>query len=283
VLLRALAELSTEGPAVGNPGEVLRSFLGDTARPGTLAHDVRALRELASAVRDQLSGDTWSVLARLDRTLAPFGRTGGPAAIPGALPVVLETLLAFAGLAAESMVRDQGWHLLDAGRRVERALQVARLLDACFIARTPIAVEDLVVESVLVAAESIITHRRRYGAGAGIESVLSLLLFDRDNPRGVAYQLDQLSTDLRRVGGRARPSDAVSDQLEPVLAILEQASASELALVVRGERTALDGVLKSLIDELHRVAEAIAATHFPPGGQLQHFPGLDPVGSLEPL
>jgi hypothetical protein len=37
-----------------------------------------------------------------------------------------------------------------------------------------------------------------------------------------------------------------------------------------------------LIDELHELAEAIAAAHFPSGRELQHFPGIDPVGTLEP-
>jgi uncharacterized alpha-E superfamily protein len=272
------APARTVGPEVG---AYLLAVLGDESRPGTVAHDARQLRELATAVRDQLSGDTWAVLARLERTLRPFAEPLDPGDIPGALTVILETLLAFAGLAAESMVRDVGWHLLDAGRRIERALQVARLLHASLVARTPAAVEDLVAESVLIAAESIITHRRRYGAGAGIETVLSLLLFDRDNPRGVAYQLDQLAADLRRVAGADPIAAAVDERLCNLNAVLREATAGGLAEPLGPERLALDDMLTTVINELHQLAEAIAVTHFPLAGNLQHFPGLDPVGSLE--
>jgi uncharacterized circularly permuted ATP-grasp superfamily protein/uncharacterized alpha-E superfamily protein len=282
--LADMAELGTDAaarPTGPEVGAYLLAVLGEEARPGTVAHDARQLRELATAVRDQLSGDTWAVLARLERTLRPFAGPLDPGEIPGALTVVLETLLAFAGLAAESMVRDPGWHLLDAGRRIERALQVARLLHAGLVVRTPAAVEDLVAESVLIAAESIITHRRRYGAGAGIETVLSLLLFDRDNPRGVAYQLDRLATDLRRIAGSDEIAAVLDEHLGQLNAVLRDATATTLAQPLGSERLALDDLLTTVINELHQLAEAIAATHFPTAGDLQHFPGLDPVGSLE--
>ncbi len=299
VLLSALTNLSAGSvPAAGDDiGALLVGYLNDETRPGTIAHDARQLRELAAAVRDQLSGNTWAVLARLERTLTPFDSSRFGAtwfgsepsrptraqadAIPGALTVVLETLLAFAGLAAESMVRDQGWHLLDAGRRVERALLVSRLLQASLVSRQPAAVEDLVVESVLIAAESIITHRRRYGAGAGLEALLSLLLLDRDNPRAVAYQVEQLRVDLDRVGARDGAGDALSEAVLRVGALLQRVDATQLAAVVDGERAELNALLIELIDELHALAQSIEANLFPRGGQLQSFPGLDPVGSLE--
>ena len=53
-----------------------------------------------------------------------------------------------------------------------------------------------VVESRARRAESIITYRRRYAAGADVATVLELLLLDRDNPRSVAHQLDRLADSL---------------------------------------------------------------------------------------
>jgi uncharacterized circularly permuted ATP-grasp superfamily protein/uncharacterized alpha-E superfamily protein len=285
VLMGALGDLSIEPIEAIEPntGATLRAYLADDQRPGTVAHDARQLRQLATAVRDQLSGDTWAVLARLERALVPLrAPQPDPVGIPGVVTVVLEALLAFAGLAAESMVRDVGWHLLDAGRRVERALQVSRLLRGCLVAEAPIAVEDLVVESTLVAAESIITHRRRYGARAGVDTVLSLLLFDRDNPRAVAYQVDQLGIDLRRIAGGGPVEDELAERLLRVGALLQQSDATQLAAVHDGTRAVLDDLLTRLIETLHEVAEAIASTHFPAGRQLQSYPGLAPVGSFEP-
>ena len=52
------------------------------------------------------------------------------------------------------------------------------------------------LESVLTAAESIITYRFRYRSQAQLETLLDLLLLDPGNPRSLAYQLDRLTDDL---------------------------------------------------------------------------------------
>jgi len=132
---------------------------------------------------------------------------------------VLEGLLALAGLGAESMVRDVGWYFMDAGRRLERALQVAALLrhvlapdgggpDAAAGAGEdllPTAVEALVLESVLIAGESIITYRRRHQGRPRPGGVVDLLLADRHNPRSVAYQLERFADDLAHLPAESDP------------------------------------------------------------------------------
>ncbi len=101
------------------------------------------------------------------------------------------------GLATESMVRDPGWQFMDAGRRIERGIQLA----PCSTPPSPPSAtppaDSLLLESVLTAAESIITYRRRYRSQAQIETVLDLVLLDAANPRSLAFQLDRLA---RRCG-----------------------------------------------------------------------------------
>jgi uncharacterized alpha-E superfamily protein len=274
VLLEVLSGLSDD--PLGEGGDIaarLRSLVADERRPGTVAHDVRQLRELASAVRDQLSGDTWSVLARLERAIAPLAPPSTTGDIAPAITVIIEALLAFAGLGAESMVRDSGWHLLDAGRRTERALQALRLIQVALRDQVAPGVEQLVNESVLIAAESVITHRRRYGATAGVDTVLGLLLVDRDNPRAVTYQLAQLSVDLQRVGGRA--VDELVGRVRELEAVLHDNDPIALARPQNRRRVDLVQLTTELIDGLHQLAEAIAVTHFPQGGELQSFPSQD--------
>jgi uncharacterized circularly permuted ATP-grasp superfamily protein/uncharacterized alpha-E superfamily protein len=221
-LLRALTSVTTTWPGfvgdgagarLGDPAPELASLIGDDSRVGGLAHDLRRIRELATAVRDQLSPDTWTVLSGLDRSvrqLAPMRSIDsltGPGA-PVDLAGLLQAMLAFSGLVSESMVRDEGWFLLDAGRRLERALQVITLLQHSLSESRPPAVHELVVESVLVAAESIITHRRRYPAQAGIHTVVELLVLDPGNPRSVAFQLDRIRDDLGQTRASGEAMDA---------------------------------------------------------------------------
>ena len=113
-----------------------------------------------------------------------------------ALQRVMQGLLALHGLTGESMVRDVGWRFMDGGRRIERAVQLLSLLRATVTEARGTATDSLVLESVLLSAESIITYRRRYRSQAQLQTLLDLLLLDAGNPRSLAYQLERLTEDL---------------------------------------------------------------------------------------
>ncbi|MCW2494352.1 circularly permuted type 2 ATP-grasp protein [Jatrophihabitans sp.] len=276
VLMRGVIEVTAPWPLLavsdGDPYTVLRAIIGDAHRSGTLAHDIRRVRELANASRDQLSTDTWAVFRDLDRVLAPFAPAGTTRDVAASMSALRAALMAFAGLAAESMVRDSGWHFMDTGRRIERALQIARLLQSCLGAEYAPSVATLVEESTLIAAESIITHRRRYPAQSGVDTVLELLLVDRDNPRSMAFQLDRLAVDLRRISSGTAGEDPLSEQLLRISAHLLAVDCSALAESdSTGRRTALDGLLGQLIAELHQLAGAVEQAHFAHLGTLRPF------------
>jgi len=185
--------------------DFLRRGVLDASLPGSVAANVAALVSHAQHVRDLMSVDTWSVLARLEAALVD-----GPGADDELQPLledVLASLLAYAGIMAQSMVRDSSWAFLDAGGRLERAIRTTALLRHTMLPEQPGEVADIVAESVLRACESIITHRRRAAAGQGpVEatgSALTLLVQDQSNPRSVAHQLAALASDLRLVGDEA--------------------------------------------------------------------------------
>jgi uncharacterized alpha-E superfamily protein len=227
-----------------------------------------------------LSNDTWLVLGSLDRVLLELGWSPSPELhLQRTLSRVLEGLLAFSGLAVESMVRDAGWYVMDAGRRIERALQLVALLRATLTERRPAAVDDLVMESVLISAESVITHRRRNPGRPRPSGLLALLLFDRDNPRGVLHQLDRLGDDLARLP--AAPSGSVdpATQLRAVLAWVREADLADLVRVddpVAGGapvRPRLTAFLDRLAGELAGLADSMARTHFARVVPPQPMPG----------
>jgi uncharacterized circularly permuted ATP-grasp superfamily protein/uncharacterized alpha-E superfamily protein len=275
-LLVALTHVTTTYPGfVGDgagerlaaPGSELRALEIDEHRPGTLAHSLRRMLDAAHAVRDQLSGDTWIVIGSLDRSIPRRGgvaverRRGGQ----NSLSNVMTGLLALTGLGAESMVRDPGWHFMDAGRRIERAIQLAALLRATVTTERDTATDSLLLESVLTAAESIITYRRRYRSHAQIETVLDLLMLDDDNPRSLAYQLDRLAEDLADLPGgatRGRLGDAQRLVLEATTTLRLADTAALATTGADGTRHDLDAFLAGTIELMCKAADAVDGTHF---------------------
>jgi uncharacterized alpha-E superfamily protein len=276
VLLTAITRVSSTYPGfVGEggsgrlaaPGEELFNLVVDEKRPGTLAHAVRQLLGAARAVRDQLSTDTWMVVGTLDREIRELRESDPhrPLVVQHTLGRIMQSLLALSGLAAESMVRDPGWRFMDAGRRIERCQQLAALLRATVTVERSTATDSLLLESVLIAAESIITYRRRYRSHAQLETLLDLLVVDVDNPRSLASQLDQLGVDLRLMASLDR-GPRLS---EPERLLLEASTALRLAHTALlagpredGTRPELDGFLTRILELLYRTADAIDRDRF---------------------
>jgi uncharacterized circularly permuted ATP-grasp superfamily protein/uncharacterized alpha-E superfamily protein len=249
------------------PGRELLSLVVDHSRRGTLAHCVHSLLDSAHAVRDQLSGDTWLVIGTLDKELLELGdRVNDPqAAVQGALQQVMQSLLALGGLGAESMVRDLGWRFMDAGRRIERAQQLLLLLRSTVTDVRGTATDSLLLESVLTAAESIITYRRRYRSHGQLETLLDMLLLDEGNPRSLAFALAQLTENLD-----ALPTEPTGRRLRADQRLLLEASTrvrladtAELAVEDdQGHRPGLDAFLAELHEKLRDTADAVDAGHF---------------------
>ncbi len=281
-------------------GELVRLVV-EGGRPGTVAFAVRRTVEAAQRVREQLSLDTWVVLGSVERVVAELAERAA-AAPPGDEPPlqptlarVLEGLLGFAGLGAESMVRDTGWHFMDLGRRLERALQVVNVLRGTLARAWSAPVDALVLESVLVTGESVITFRRRHavgpvgsggsgGAPAGVgggsaahaAGVLDLLLLDRTNPRALAYQLDRAEADLRHLPDPER-SAGLDRALRALAARLREADAMALATAgPDGVRGGLDELLDALGRELAGLASAVEAAHFVRAAPLRPLPPATP-------
>lgn len=276
LLLETLTNVTTTFPGftepgrLAEPGEELFDLIVDEDRAGTLAHGVRHLLDAAYAVRDQLSNDTWLVIGNLDREILELGVLPSDArssAAQGTLSRSMQSLLAFAGLQSESMVRDAGWHFLDAGRRLERAMYVASLIRATLIMSNDAATDSLLMESVLTTAESIITYRRRYRSQAQVQTVLDLLLLDPGNPRSLGYQLERLQQDIAQLPrSRSAKAERLSAEERIVLeasTMLRLADTATLASTdSNGARLELARFLTQLEGLLRDTANAIDSEHF---------------------
>jgi uncharacterized alpha-E superfamily protein len=262
VMLQAVTHVSTTYPGfLTSRVEMMpefRSILLDRQRSGTVAQSLGALSMAAQGVRDQLSEDVWMVLADMERALAALAANPRDQGLQltDASERVLSGLLALAGIATENMVRDPGWYLLDAGRGLERALQILALLRVTICREHATDADRTVLEAVLVAAESIVTFRRRYRGRTGVDALFELLVIDSFNPRSVAYQLQRIRIDLRALPNTsptARPLRLLDSLAERV----RTSDPVALAESTEGRRPELDDLLLGLQRQLRSLSEAI--------------------------
>jgi uncharacterized circularly permuted ATP-grasp superfamily protein/uncharacterized alpha-E superfamily protein len=279
VLMAALGRITGIAIGSGDQAETIAiapstlwSLTMDRDRPGSLVHSVDRLALAARAVRDQLSNDTWVVLAGVERELAhksepPDSLAEADAVLASAQSQTLVGMLTLAGVAGESMVQDVGWTMMDIGKRIERGLGLTALLGATLTTVRAAAAEQAIIESTLVACESSVIYRRRTVGKVSVAALAELMLFDAANPRSLVYQLERLRADLGDLpgsSGSSRPERMVTE----ISTLLRRSDPAKLeGASADGRRAALADLLTAVHTALRELADVITATQLAlPGG-----------------
>jgi uncharacterized circularly permuted ATP-grasp superfamily protein/uncharacterized alpha-E superfamily protein len=253
----------------------LWSLTADRHRSGSLVQSVERLGLAARAVRDQLSNDTWMVLSALDRALLnapdtpPDSRAEGDAFLASTHTLTLAGMLALSGMVAESMVHDVGWTMMDIGKRIERGLSLTALLRATLTTVRAPGAEQTITESILVACESLVMYRRRNPGTISVAGVAALVLFDANNPRSLAYQVERLRVSLKALpgsSGSSRP-ERIVDEIAIRLRRFEPADLEEVT--AEGGRDDLDSLVSGIHRDLRELSTVITAIHLSLPGDMQ--------------
>ncbi|TGD75642.1 hypothetical protein E4634_01775 [Mangrovimicrobium sediminis] len=227
----------------------LLSVIIDADRPGSITYSLHALLRAVDQVKEFMSADTQRILNDLRDEMAQLPellQRDYSSAPEEALDRLVSTLLALAGLSQESMVRGQGWHFLDMGRRVERCLLTISLLRSLLVPKVSGEAESLLLETVLVSAEALMTYRRRYQRNVNIDDALDLLLLEPANPRSLAFQFERLREHLASL-----PADRQDTRLTPEQRLhLEAVSQLTLADLPKLAATQDDEFLRGGLDQL---------------------------------
>jgi uncharacterized alpha-E superfamily protein len=225
-----------------------------------------------------MSNDTWMVLAAVERAVLhrsadpPESQAEGDAFLASTNNLTLAGMLALSGVAAESMVQDVGWTMMDIGKRIERGLGLTALLRATLTnVRSPGA-EQTIIESTLLACESSVIYRRRNPGKVSVAAVAELVLFDTENPRSLVYQLERLRANLKALPGSSRPERLVDE----IATRLRRLDPADLEAVSRdGTRSELADLLDGMHRDLRELSGVITATHLSLPGGMQHLWGPD--------
>ncbi|GAB3275269.1 circularly permuted type 2 ATP-grasp protein [Parahaliea aestuarii] len=267
LLLRAVTQLTCTYPGFmvesgvqKDPQPELLAVVLESQRPGSVAHSLAAMLSTVGQVKDFMSTDTQRILndvsGRMQQLPRRLQHGVGPAQ-QEELNALVTALLALAGLVQESMVRGQGWHFLQAGRRIERSLQILSLLRSLWVRKTAGEDQDLMLETALLSLDSLSTYRHRYQRQLDVASGLDHLLLNAANPRSVLFQLEELKGHLEQI-----PVSAGNGRLpRPQRLLLEagtQLQLADLEALASGGGDVLRSGLDQLLARSHHLLGGIA-------------------------
>lgn len=248
-----------------NPEPEMISIILDQQRLGGVANNLTAMINAAEQVKEQLSSDTQRVINDIGDELEQLKLSLEPGALSApeeALAPLITTLLAFAGLIHESMTRGNGWHFIEIGRRLERALQITSMLRSLLTARFDEIDQENLIESSLLCGEALIPYRRRYQNGIHIDQGLEMIMLNTKNPRSLIYQLMQLEQHFSDLPDDREYFSSEHKLLLEATTALKLSDIKILAKTTSGIRSELDQLLSRLQYLITSTAKTIGQRYF---------------------
>jgi len=222
------------------------------------------LRRIATAVRDRLSLDTWRILNQLQQDFRiRHGRLQFDDVLAH-LNHMITDLAAFSGMEMENMTRGHGWRFLDIGRRLERSLNLTRLLGSA-LQVGPWPSHRAVLGPLLEIADSAMTYRRRYFAQPELAPVVDLLLADATNARALAFQLAALADHMALLPrSTSAPSPTKEERL--ITRVRQTLRAADLTALsqagAEGRFSGLADLLGSIEADLRALSDTLTHYYF---------------------
>jgi uncharacterized alpha-E superfamily protein len=213
---------------------VLHFFTFDRENKSSIRCCIELARTNLSPLRHLISSELWLEVNRLYLDAQEWS----PAKLADAGTVSFYTDLrdrfyAMAGIIESTMQRDLAYDFVQLGTMIERADNVARMLDVKYHYLLP-RLEDIGSHTdlrqwgaVLRSASALEAFRKTYGNAIRVDRVVEMLVFKPQFPRSVRFCVERIAESLARIAGEGEtktpPTGLPSDTL---LEMLRNASAS---------------------------------------------------------
>lgn len=188
--------------------------------PNSIVSAVAQARENARMVRDQITLEMWEEINRLYLFLrSPQARQVWTSAPDEFCNEVKRSSVYLQGLVQGTLLENEGWHFMEAGRYIERADKTTRILDVRYQTLPARGVPGPINENdalewvaVLRSCSALDAYRQTYGADVHPLRIAELLLLSDEFTRSVRACVARLDVALRSIAGT--PSHRFTNEAE---------------------------------------------------------------------
>lgn len=242
--------------------------------PNSIVSSICQARENARMVRDQTTSELWEELNRLYLFVrSPQARQVWKDSPSEFFQQVKASSLILTGLTRATSIRNEGWNFSEAGKFLERADKISRILDLRYQTLpekgAPGAVsqtEALEWSAILRSCSAWDAYKSIHSAEVHPKLVAEFLMMREDFPRSARFCISELNRALRRISGV--PEGRFSNEAEKLAGRLE----AELQFSTVDEIFAqgLHEYLDQFQFKLNAIGEALFTAYF-----YQSIPSMD--------
>ncbi len=180
----------------------------NTENPGSILSSIVNARENARVVRDKLSTEIWEEINRLYHYVRSLDAKRVWASDPyDFYREIKQSSHLLHGLADATVVRDEAWEFLQAGRLLERAIQTNILVDIKYHILLPStrdvggAIDALQWMAILRSCSGFEAYHHIHGADVQPWHVADFLILSEEFPRSILFCLRELDAGIRTISG----------------------------------------------------------------------------------
>lgn len=227
---------------------------------------LRAARHNAKSIREMLSTEVFEELNRFYHFVENAAKDPNFETTAGFFDEVRHYCIRWAGVIDTTMIRDQTWQFLTAGRMLERADKTSRIMDVKYYTLLPrvydvgTAVDDLQWSSLLSNLSGFEAYRRKYHL-IDLSCILKFLITDRSFSRSIFFCVDRLHeciVEIERECGANRTTRSATATLEAK----ERIGQVDIESLLGGVHEYVDAVQ----NELNHIGDCLVEDYFAVSG-----------------
>jgi uncharacterized circularly permuted ATP-grasp superfamily protein/uncharacterized alpha-E superfamily protein len=210
ILLKSLTHLTLTYPGFTdeedesifeNPTSELLLLISDAKKKGSVTYNIQSLLNTINQISEKWNHDTRRIINLLEDSQITLKNpnAGSLSQVNHGLDMLYTRLFAFYGNISETLPRDNGFYLWEAGKNIERVLSLISVLRSAFSFKNNEEVEAVLMEAVLENHHLLAQYRNIYKSHISLVTVLNMLFLEKNLPYTLSYLLDSLANCLSKL------------------------------------------------------------------------------------
>jgi uncharacterized alpha-E superfamily protein len=199
---------------------VAASLIHSASTPSSIVSCINSARENARQVREQISSEMWEQLNRLFHAVKQMDPNGDTRDF---LHSIQQGAHLFQGISDSTMTHGEGWQFIQAGRYLERAIDVSTLVAVHFREFQHTPEEILEWMGLLRSCTAFEAYCKAYTAELRPERIAEFLVLNAYFPHAIRFSTDALAAALQQIsqessGKRTARIDRIAGRMQSTLA-----------------------------------------------------------------
>lgn len=191
-----------------NPIPELVLLVNDAKKMGSVTYNFQSLLNTINQVSEKWNHDNRRIINLLEDSLYYLKKSDSRNInqVDHSLDKLYIRLFSFYGNIYETLPRDNGFYLLEAGKNIERVLSLISVLRSTFNFKKSNEVENVLMEAILENHHLLAQYRSIYKSHLSLITVLNMIFLEKNLPYTLSYLLDTLSNCLSKLPKTIEPN-----------------------------------------------------------------------------